>query len=258
MVCNPFAAKLLRHLYRPSHICDIKQHTIREYQQGWRKSWETTSSLPSGIHFRDYITGTFNPEILVINATLADIPLQTRFSPDRWRKGLNVLLEKSPGNFNVEKLCIILLFEADFNHNNKWVGRAIMLNAELARMSVVEQYSSWKNQQLFNVWINCYSMTWSGSKNSPQHYAQMMQKAVMITLHLWWQLFVFVNWVCPLQMFLVWCQLSTRWNITFGWHTEIQVNLAVERNGGVLQLVSDKGMVLDCTFGLPLACHYSS
>jgi len=98
--------------------------------------------LPSGIHFRDYITGTFNPEILVINATLADIPLQTGFSPDRWRKGLNVLLEKSPGNFNVEKLCIILLFEADFNHNNKWVGRAIMLNAELARMSVVEQYSS--------------------------------------------------------------------------------------------------------------------
>jgi len=51
-------------------------------------------------------------------------------------------LEKSLGNFNIEKLCIILLFEADFNQNNKWVGRAVMLNAESARMLAAEQYGS--------------------------------------------------------------------------------------------------------------------
>jgi len=32
------------------------------------------------------------------------------------------MLEKSPGNFNIKKLRIILLFEADFNANNKWLG----------------------------------------------------------------------------------------------------------------------------------------
>jgi len=32
------------------------------------------------------------------------------------------MLEKIPGNFNVEKLWIILLFKADFNANNKWLG----------------------------------------------------------------------------------------------------------------------------------------
>jgi len=32
---------------------------------------------------------------------------------------LNVMLEKLTGNVNVEKLWIIMLFEADFNHNNK-------------------------------------------------------------------------------------------------------------------------------------------
>jgi len=61
---------------------------------------------------------------------MADIPLCTGYSPGRWHTGLNVMLEKSPGNFNVEKLRIILLFEADFNSNNKWLGRAVMLNAE--------------------------------------------------------------------------------------------------------------------------------
>jgi len=36
--------------------------------------------------------------------------------------GLNVMLEKQAGNFNVEKLLIILLFGGDFNQINKWLG----------------------------------------------------------------------------------------------------------------------------------------
>jgi len=64
----------------------------------------------------------FNPKILVINATLTEIPLRTGFLYDRWKKGLNVMIEKSAGDFTVEKLRIILLFEADFNANNKWLG----------------------------------------------------------------------------------------------------------------------------------------
>jgi len=97
MACNPFTVKLLRHLYQPPHICDIKPHMIGEYQQGWRKACETTSSLLSSIHFGHYIVGTFNPEILVVNATLADIPLQTSFSPDRWRKDLKCHVGKVTG-----------------------------------------------------------------------------------------------------------------------------------------------------------------
>jgi len=68
------------------------------------------------------MAGTFNPDILIFNVTMANIPLKTGYSPARWREGLNVMLEKSPGNFNVKKLRIILLFEADFNSNNKWIG----------------------------------------------------------------------------------------------------------------------------------------
>jgi len=77
---------------------------------------------------------------------MADIPLRTGYSPARWRKGLNIMLEKSPGNFNVEKLRIILLFKADFNANNKWLGRAVMFNAEQSQLLAPEQYGSRKQK----------------------------------------------------------------------------------------------------------------
>jgi len=92
------------------------------------------------------MAGTFNPDILIFNATMADIPLKTGYSPDRWKEGLNVMLEKSPGNFNIEKLRIILLFEADFNSNNKWIGRAVMKNAETLNLLAEEQYGSRKHK----------------------------------------------------------------------------------------------------------------
>jgi len=88
----------------------------------------------------------FNPDILVLNATMADIPMSTGYSPEQWQKGLNIMLEKSPGNFNVEKLRIILLFEADFNANNKWLGRAMMLNTKQYNLLAPEQYGSRKQK----------------------------------------------------------------------------------------------------------------
>jgi len=55
------------------------------------------SSSASGIHFGHYITRTFNPEILIINATLANIPLITGFTYDRWKKGLSIMIKKWRG-----------------------------------------------------------------------------------------------------------------------------------------------------------------
>jgi len=119
-----------------------------------------TSSL-LGIHFGHYMAGTFNPNILIFNATMADIllkmgyspkifnatmadiPLKMGYSPKRWQERLNVMLEKSPGNFNID---IILLFKADLNANNKWLGRAVMWNAETLDLLANEQYSSRKNK----------------------------------------------------------------------------------------------------------------
>jgi len=63
-----------------------------------------------------------------------------------WHRTLNVMLEKMAGNCLVEKLHIITLFEADFNNNNKWLGQAIMANAESHQALAVEQYGSCKGK----------------------------------------------------------------------------------------------------------------
>ena len=54
------------------------------------------------------------------------------------------MIPKVTGNFNVEKLCAILLYEADFNHNNKKLGRDMMYTAEDLRLIAREQYGSRK------------------------------------------------------------------------------------------------------------------
>jgi len=76
------------------------------------------------------MAGTFSLMIAVFNTRLANLGFTMGYSLKCWRKGLNVLLEKQPGNLNVEKLRIILPFERDFSNNNKWFGHAVMFNAE--------------------------------------------------------------------------------------------------------------------------------
>jgi len=95
-----------------------------------------------GIHFGHYIAAV--KEILTekINRLMATIPMITGISPQRWRHALNVMLEKVAGNCSVEKLRIIMLFEADFNNNNKWLGRAVMRNAKQLEEIAPEQYGS--------------------------------------------------------------------------------------------------------------------
>jgi len=104
------------------------------------------------------MAGTFNLEILVVKATMANIPLCTGFSFSHWKKGINVMIKMTCSDFNVKKLWIILLFEANFNMNNKWIGQAVMYQAEQAYLLSKEQYGSRKfkaaiyqcmNKQLF-------------------------------------------------------------------------------------------------------------
>jgi len=56
------------------------------------------------------------------------------------------MLEKQIGNLNIDKLHIILLFEGDFNSNNKWLGWAVMFHAEHYKLLAKEQYGSRKEK----------------------------------------------------------------------------------------------------------------
>jgi len=49
---------------------------------------------------------------------------------------------------SIWKLCIILLFEANFNSNNKWLGWAVMLSMEQFGLLASEQYGSHKQKSV--------------------------------------------------------------------------------------------------------------
>jgi len=66
----------------------------------------------------------------------------TGYSPTRWRTGVNVMIPKKEGNYNVELLRTILLYDAEFNGLLKWVGRQLMLRAERMDALAPEQYGS--------------------------------------------------------------------------------------------------------------------
>ena len=94
----------------------------KEYKRSWKITCKTTASSPSQVHFGHYIAGIADDTVGKLNAILANVHLLSSMPPERWKQTLNMMLEKLTGNDNVKKLRIIMLFEADFNNNNKWTG----------------------------------------------------------------------------------------------------------------------------------------
>jgi len=178
--CNTFMAKFLARVSRPPTIQEVTDWSTQAYCRSWQRAQESTRLLALGIHFGDYIAGTINPDILVVNMALANIPLCTGFTYDWWKKGINVMIEKTCSNFNVEKLQIILLFIANFNTNIKWIGHAIMYQAEQAHLLAEEQFGSWKFKSTIHQCLNkqlFYDIIWNANR---RHYVPTMPKVVMI------------------------------------------------------------------------------
>ena len=68
---------------------------------------------------------------------MSNIPCFTEYSPSRWQYGVNVTLENQPGNIRVDRLRTILSYEADFNFNNKIIGKKMM--KEAAKNGIIVQ-----------------------------------------------------------------------------------------------------------------------
>jgi len=123
--------QLILLLAHPTMIKDQPQILTEEsHKHGWAKAKETTSLSFSGAHFGHYKASMTNKTINQLHTLLTDIPLRTGFSYKQWKKEINVMLEKIAGNCNVTKLRIILLFKADFNQLNKFIGKEMMYQVE--------------------------------------------------------------------------------------------------------------------------------
>jgi hypothetical protein len=152
---DEYTAKFIKQLRRPPEVTQMSLDLpIQSYQQGWGKARENTASGPSGLHFGHFKAGARDPGIAEFERQMSHIPYITGHSPNRWRKVIDYLLEKKQGNFYVNKLRIILFFEADCNQNNKKLGRDMNYGAERAGTLAPEQYGSRKNLSAIDHCLN--------------------------------------------------------------------------------------------------------
>jgi hypothetical protein len=146
---------LLDEMKCPDRFQDLVIDTSFEaFAQSWRKVKEHTASGRSHLHFGHFMAGCNHSQIGRIECAMANFPLRTGYAPNRWMQGIEVMLLKQKGNFHVNKLWAILLFEADFNHNNKRLGRAMMAHAEERHWLAMEQYGSRKEVSAIDHCLN--------------------------------------------------------------------------------------------------------
>jgi hypothetical protein len=143
--CDPWAAKLIPHLkYAIPPIEFPMAHSEGHHCEGWQKVRERTSAGISGLtipQMKAHIRDDYNVQV---DTLFARIPYHYGFTPERWRNGIDVMLEKKKGVYNIDKLRAILLYEADFNQNNKKLGRQMLAMAEQYDAIAPEQFGSRK------------------------------------------------------------------------------------------------------------------
>ena len=73
---------------------------------------------------------------------------------DCWKTSSNTTLLKKPGNYNLDKLWMVVCLEADFNMNCKKLGREAMWNGTRCGILSREKYGGKKNSTAAEVVLN--------------------------------------------------------------------------------------------------------
>jgi hypothetical protein len=151
---DEWAVKLLPFLKQVVPTNPIRDLLPHEYALGWKKVKERTSSGPSGITIPHMKAHGQSEVLTCVDTIMANLQYRHGFAPSRWKKGLDVMIEKKPGSRRLDSLRAILLYEADFNQNNKRLGREMLFQAELHDAVAVEQYGSRKNMSASDQSLN--------------------------------------------------------------------------------------------------------
>jgi hypothetical protein len=101
-----------------------------------------------------YNAGSQDDTINAVDTLLRQLPYQHGFSPDSWKSLTDVEILKKAGVYDVELMRIIQLMHAEFNMNNKKLGRDVMAFAETHHALAPEQFGSRKNHQAILAALN--------------------------------------------------------------------------------------------------------
>ena len=135
--------------FRPCTHISTEDHIA-----GWKRAKEKTSAGISGLHFGMFKAHIQRWKLAAMDASMRSVAYTTGFSYKRWKKGIDVQLLKRKKDFRAHRLRTILLTEADWNMNNKTLGRDAMRSAERLNALARDNYGGRKDLRAIEVGLN--------------------------------------------------------------------------------------------------------
>jgi hypothetical protein len=156
---QPETAQLLRTI---STRANQHQHpalpleiTTEAFQSCYTIVKECTSSSPSGRHVGHYKAVATCETLSSLHSMMMSIPFIAGFSPQRWCRIVDIMLEKQPGNARIHRLRIIALLESDFNQAvHLLIARPLSFHMEDNNMVPTMPYGSREGRQCVSAVIN--------------------------------------------------------------------------------------------------------
>ena len=140
----PELLALLKNMQQSSNTIKL-EHSISEtdFRNGIKKVSEGTSSSMSGRHYGIYKAllpvDSFTSRVV----ELLNLGVKHNFILRRWKKVLQVMLCKIPGNYDINKLRVIQLIEADLNMYFRLIwGKRLVHHAHSKQLIPKEQFGS--------------------------------------------------------------------------------------------------------------------
>ena len=152
---DTYAAKLLLQLKKHPLNQDLAlapiKITARDNSIAWKRQRANTASEPSTLGFPHYIVGAYDPSVSELDACIRSAPYETGFAPEGFLPITDFQLLKDPKVKDVEGSRSIQLMDAQFNMNNKTLGRDTMRYAEAAGTISDSQFGSRKGSSAAKV-----------------------------------------------------------------------------------------------------------
>jgi exonuclease III len=133
-----------------NYITQVDKHspmdfhwTTEEYFDSWSKISEDKMASP-GIQIAHIKCIDPQSSAAAVISLMALLPFMVEYSLKTWRIGIDSMIPKKTIDLRPEKLRLILLMDARFNHGNKLIGKKMMEYGERHNLLAPEQFGSRK------------------------------------------------------------------------------------------------------------------